>query len=150
MCATTSKLFTSTADGGDAGGLLIIRKHDRDTLIGVASIKNHVIDFGPVVFTRLSSFHDWVKRSMSSIPATSSGLPSTTQVSIAMTTQSSISEQLKKQTTIPTKLTQMTTTTLTVPTVTATVKSTTEVNTTLEESASKSESTEAAEYLVTS
>lgn len=59
MCATTVD-FVNVGTRGDAGSPLILRKGNKDILIGIATCKSSISQMGAVVFTRVNSFRKWI------------------------------------------------------------------------------------------
>lgn len=59
ICAGSSS--TQTACFGDMGGALVIQYQDTWMQIGIASTINPSGCHGPVVYTRLTSYIDWIQ-----------------------------------------------------------------------------------------
>lgn len=80
MCATTTG-FWKVGTKGDAGSPLVLRKNNKDLLIGIVSAKSSIFPIGPTVFTRVSSFKKWIDealmKSASTINSSTNTLPTT-------------------------------------------------------------------------
>lgn len=64
MCARSYFNLVGLAAKGDAGSPLVLQKENENIVIGIASVKSWFLQFGPSIFTRVSSYSKWIDESM--------------------------------------------------------------------------------------